>query len=127
MKRVISLLIVFLSLTVLFPSCYYDNVTDVYPYYPYAAPCDTTHVTYSQTIKPIMTANCNICHSTATASAGVITDTYEGLSPIAVSGSLWHAVNQDPGVSPMPQNGNRLSDCDLAKIKTWINAGAPNN
>jgi len=27
----------------------------------------------------------------------------------------------------MPQNGNKLSDCNITKIEKWITAGAPNN
>jgi hypothetical protein len=32
-----------------------------------------------------------------------------------------------PGFSPMPQNDNKLSECNIAKIKKWIATGAPNN
>ena len=124
MKKNAFLLLLLIPLTLLFHSCYYDNVTDLYPSF---VKCDTTNVTYSQTIVPIMTANCNVCHNTATASAGIITDTYAGLSAVAADGTLWKGVNQEPGISPMPKGGNRLSSCDLAKIKTWIDAGSQNN
>jgi len=57
----------------------------------------------------------------------VITDTYEGLSTQANNGNLWGAVNWENGYIPMPQGGGKLPACDLAKIKNWINQGAPNN
>jgi mono/diheme cytochrome c family protein len=124
MKKSAFLLLLLIPLAFLFPECYYDNVTDLYPAF---VKCDTTNVTYSQTIAPIMTANCNSCHNTATASAGIITDTWAGLSGPAADGTLWKGVDQQPGISPMPKGGSRLSSCDLSKIKTWIDAGAPNN
>jgi hypothetical protein len=124
MKKITFFFLSFITLTLLFPSCYYDNVTDLYPSF---VKCDTTNVTYSKTMVPIMTANCNICHNTATASGGIITDTYEGLSATAKDGSLWKGIDQQPGSNPMPKGGNRLSSCDLSMIKTWIDAGAPNN
>ena len=32
-------------------------------------------------------------------------------------GKLWAAVNHVTGFSPMPKNGNKLSDCELKQIK----------
>lgn len=105
-------------------SCYYDNETDLYPDF---AQCDTTNVTYSQSIAPIMSASCNSCHNTATASGGIITDTYAGVQSAAAGGLLWKAVNHESGVLPMPQGGGKLSSCNLQMISIWINAGMPNN
>lgn len=105
--------------------CYYDNEETLYP--AGTVTCDTSSVTYSLTIAPIMATNCNACHSSAIASAGVKTDNYAGLSIIALNGKLWGVVSHAPGFPPMPKNGTMLSSCDLAKINIWINAGAPNN
>lgn len=110
---------------VLFNSCYNDNEYDLYPYA--ATPCDSTNTTYSKTMTSIMTANCNVCHSTAIASGGVITDTWDGLSVVALNGKLWGGVSWASGYKNMPNGGTQLSSCDLAKIKNWINQGAPNN
>jgi hypothetical protein len=105
--------------------CYYDNEETLYP--AGSSTCDTTNVTYSLTISSIMSTNCNACHSSAIASAGVKTDNYAGLSIIALNGKLWGVVNHDAGYPPMPKNGTKLSNCDLSKINIWIKAGAPNN
>jgi hypothetical protein len=73
-----------------------------------------------------MVANCNLCHSTAVASGGIITDNYNGLSAIASNGSLWSSVTWT-GL-PMPKGAtDTISICDRTKIKKWIDAGAPNN
>ncbi len=105
-------------------SCYYDNEEYVYPN---PTACDTTNATYSLTVAPIMAANCNGCHSSNAPSAGIITDSYAGLQPIIADGKFRGAINHLPGFSSMPQGGNKLSTCDLAKIDAWLNAGAPNN
>jgi hypothetical protein len=106
-------------------SCYWDNEEDLYPFS--GTSCDTTHVTYSGTIAPIMNTYCNSCHNAATANGGVITDNWPALSTVANNGKLWNAVNWSDGVNNMPQGGTKLSDCNLAKINKWISDGAPDN
>ena len=104
--------------------CYYDNEEDLYPI---AMVCDTIYVTYSGTIAPIMANNCNTCHSSGAASGGIVTDNYDDLKINADNGRLWGAVNHDEGYVPMPQNGPKLNECNLAKIRIWIDEGALNN
>jgi cytochrome c553 len=74
-----------------------------------------------------MQTNCNTCHNTTTASGGWITDNYTNLKTIATNGKLYGAVSHASGFSFMPQNANKLNDCDIAKIKKWIDSGSPNN
>lgn len=106
-------------------SCYYDNEDDLYPYDPNTS-CDTLNIVYNTDIKPILENNgCVSCHSTAGPSGGVILDTYEQTKIVADNGRLFGSVNHDDGYSPMPQGGNKLSDCDLSKIQAWINDGSP--
>ena len=106
-------------------SCYNDNEYDLYPYP--TTSCDSTNVSYSKTIAVIMSDHCNVCHSASIANAGIVTDNYTTLDSIARTGLLWRAVNWEPGVVPMPEGGQKLSSCDLAKIRNWINNGSPNN
>lgn len=113
-------IVMFISLLV--TSCYYDNEEDLYP----MSGCDTANVKYTQTIAPIMQNRCNGCHATGN-QTGVVTETWEGLNAVAVDGRLWGAVNHESGYNPMPQNQDKLSDCDLSKISIWIEGGALNN
>lgn len=107
-------------------SCYYDKEDDLFPFT--KTTCDTTNVTYSQTIAPIMASNCNNCHNNSNNNGGVKTDTWDQLSIVAKDGRLSNAINWTYGGSKnMPSGGSKLSDCDLAKISAWINAGAPDN
>jgi hypothetical protein len=108
----------------LLPGCYYDNVEDLYPQTP---ACDTSNVTYSETIAPIMNNHCNSCHPTGGGAGGIVTDNWNDLSAAAANGVLWGAVNHEQGYEPMPLNAPKLGDCNLKKIKTWIDTGAPNN
>ncbi|MEI7490881.1 MAG: cytochrome c [Bacteroidota bacterium] len=125
MKKIINGIFILSAFLLLLSSCYNDNEYDLYPFS--AAQCDSTNVSYSKTIVPIVVANCNTCHSTSNPSGNVITETWSGLSLVANNGKLWGGVNWEPGFVTMPNLGTKLSACDLGKIKNWINQGAPNN
>jgi hypothetical protein len=124
MKRYLKLSAILIISAAITAGCAYHNEEDLYPEKP---ACDTTQVTYSATIAPIMTANCNVCHNTVTATGGIITDTHAGLKKTVDDQRLWGAVDHQQGFIPMPQDAGKLSDCNLAKIKKWIDNGAPNN
>ncbi|CAN5503474.1 hypothetical protein BH10BAC6_BH10BAC6_02760 [soil metagenome] len=81
--------------------------------------CDTTSVTYAD-IDKIMTTNCTGgCHS-GVAPSGGIDLTMESIVRLQVTvGNLIATVEQQPGVGPMPKGGAKLTDCDIARIRTW--------
>jgi len=108
MKKIYFLLLIVAGLFMA-TGCYYDN--EEYLYGNNTQPCDTSNVTYSAVVAPIMTANCNGCHSTASPSGNISTDNHTGLSTIALNA----------------KGGKKLTNCELAKIRIWIQAGAPNN
>lgn len=90
--------------------------------------CDSTNVTYTKSIRPIIQTNCLGCHSGgAAASGGLDYTNHASLASVARDGRLTGVLNHVSGFSPMPKGGNKLSDCNLALIKKWVNAGAPNN
>ena len=106
-------------------ACYYDKADIVYP--PSGA-CDSTNVTYSNTVVPILTSKCYACHSgTAAAGAGIKLDNYNSVLVQVNNGRLLGAIEQRAGYSPMPKGSAKLPECDIAKIRVWIRAGAPNN
>jgi hypothetical protein len=106
-------------------SCYYDNEVYLYGAGGSVA-CDTTNVTYSGTIAPLMSSNCNSCHNTTTGN-GVNTSDYTNLKLIVTNGKLVKSVNWTAGAIQMPLGGQKLSTCSLAKISKWVNNGALNN
>lgn len=103
--------------------CYNDKAEILYP----QTVCDTAAVTYSLSVVPVLSANCNSCHGGSTPSAGIKLDTYTGVKQQVDNGRLWGAVSQAASYSPMPKNASKLSTCNLEKIRLWIAAGAPNN
>ncbi len=92
-----------------------------------ASACDSTNVTYGVSIKNIITNKCQGCHSGGAPSGGIDLSTYNGVKTKVNDGRLWGAINHLPGYSPMPKNGQKLSDCEIGLFRKWINAGAPNN
>jgi hypothetical protein len=115
-------------MALLITSCYYDNEEYLYPNNGGITGCDTTNVTYSGTVAPILeTNNCNNCHNPASPSGGVIVNNYEDLITWVNNGRFLGSINHEPGFSPMPKGGNKLSNCNLLKIQKWIDDGAFNN
>jgi len=105
-------------------SCYYDNYEDLYGN---ANACDTSAVTFSQDIKVLIGQNCEGCHNGASASGGLNLAGHQNISSAALSGTIMDRVTRDAGDPLLMPPGQALSECDQAKLRTWINAGAPNN
>jgi mono/diheme cytochrome c family protein len=91
--------------------------------------CDTTAtIKYSTDVVNILKGSCYVCHAgNAAAGAGYILDTYSGVSLMVNNELLLKSITHSPGASPMPKGAPKLSDCNIAKIRTWIRNGAPNN
>lgn len=90
--------------------------------------CDTTNVSYSNQVVPILQNNCYQCHQGPGASSGVDFSNYGAFKGWAAStpyviGDLTAA----PGFTPMPYGMPRLSDCDINTIIAWIHQGTSNN
>jgi Planctomycete cytochrome C len=89
--------------------------------------CDSLNVSFSQTLNPILNTYCVGCHSGPAASGGVSLDAYSGVKTVAQSGKLYGVISWETGFPQMPQGGNQLDACTIAKFKSWIDAGAPEN
>lgn len=124
MKRLLILFLVVLT------ACYYDNEEELYP--EDSTTCDTANVTFSGTVFPIIQDNCIICHSGSAPQGNVLLEDHASISaagqvPAGQYGSLYGAISHASGNSPMPKNGTKLSDCNIRKIKIWIDAATPDN
>lgn len=89
--------------------------------------CDTSDVSFSGDIFPIIDLNCQGCHSGNNPSAGLELLDYMDISAIAINGNLYSSITGTNGFEQMPFNANPLSSCDIDKIEIWINDGAPDN
>ena len=87
--------------------------------------CDTTKVTYTAFIQPLMAGKCQGCHGLSNPGGGIKLTTYAEVKASAQTGLFYGSIAYATGVSPMPQGGTRLSNCQTSKVKAWINAGMP--
>ncbi|MGZ3901117.1 MAG: hypothetical protein ACXVO9_01735 [Bacteroidia bacterium] len=86
-------------------------------------PCDTTNITFSNTVFPILQNSCIGCHSTQ----APIIQIYADVKTLVDNGKLLCTINHNTGCSPMPKNSAQLSACKIKQITKWVLAGAPNN
>lgn len=121
MKKLIFTIIVISLLN----SCYYDSKEDLYQFI--TENCDLVEVSYSNDIVPVLQAQCYSCHSVNNPEGGVILDSYDQTIISVNNGSLFGSMNHDAGYSIMPPSGQKVSQCDLDKLKLWIDNGALNN
>jgi hypothetical protein len=90
--------------------------------------CDTSNMKFAANIKPILSANCYSCHSNANfAVSGVKLEDYDDVKNRADDGKLIGVITHAAGYPPMPQGGAKLSECNINKIRSWIDHGALNN
>jgi hypothetical protein len=91
------------------------------------SPCDTSNVTFAQTIKPILDNNCVGCHGGTAPQGGISLHNYSAVRVEALNGRLLGSVNHQTGYYPMPKDAAKLSDCNINQIKIWIDEGIQNN
>lgn len=130
MYKILTSLLMISLVTGLVTSCYYDKEEELYA--DYLAQCDTSAVTFSGNVLPVLNASCVTCHSESSAPAlgnGYVLESWETVRefetkfPGTLVGSLQHAA----GYAPMPKNGRKLTSCTIKKLEVWIKAGMPEN
>jgi hypothetical protein len=126
MKRPFQFFVTLVTILVFTISCYYDNEEALYP--SLSSSCDTTNVTFSGKIVPMMENSCLSCHSNATAASAGNNIRLENYADIkAQTASVSGAIHQTGNLSPMPKNGGKLNACLLNQFDIWIRNGALNN
>lgn len=126
MKIILSILITICVFTV--NSCYYDKADLLYGG-ANSGPCtDTTGVvSYSQKVVPMLQQYCYSCHTGSFPSGNQLMGTYAADKAMAQNGKLYGTINYSSGFSPMPKGMPKMSNCQIAVIKKWIDAGLLNN
>jgi mono/diheme cytochrome c family protein len=105
-------------------SCAYHNEEELYP--DALAGCDTSKVTYSGTVMPILRANCLDCHGTSGyefSGGGVNLEDFNSFKARIEEGAVMGAVTHSRGYSPMPKSGGKLDTCSIKKVQIWIDNG----
>ena len=114
----------FLALTIaLMQGCSYDVESELYP----NLECDSTHVTFSGRIKPLIENQCESCHSGTSPSGGLLLAGHEAISDAALAGSLLARISLEEGNPLLMPPSGALGACDIAAISQWIDDGAPAN
>ena len=87
--------------------------------------CDTTDVTFSKNVLPILQSYCYACHSDKNVafSSGISLDGYNNTKGWADAGYLIGDVRHDAGFLGMPYGKPKLSACEINTIVAWVNQG----
>ena len=122
MKSILSLSLAFSVIVIGSTGCYYDVDEELNPEL-----CDTTAMNYQKISAVFQQGTCLSCHSGANADAGLDLSTYAGASQYLNSSSstLIDRITVGNTGAIMPPSGTKLNDCNVSKIRTWINAGFP--
>ena len=119
MKKIIIYLLLILS-----SSCYYDAADLLYPA---SGVCDTTATSYSLKVVPLLQQQCYSCHLNASTGGGIMMGTYTADKTLATNGKLYGSSSHTAGYSAMPTGTAKMTTCQIAIIKQWIDAGIPAN
>jgi hypothetical protein len=118
-------LLLFVLLAGLIQGCYYDKKETLYPPMGMGIACDTTAITFSGKIQPVLNAACIGCHNANNASGGHNLSTHAGV--LASGSRLLGSVKHSSGYSAMPKNAPKLNDCQILIIEMWLQNGSLNN
>ncbi len=86
-----------------------------------------TPVSFTSIVFPVIDKYCKGCHSGNNPWGGIFLRDYEEIKVMADNGRLVEVISHDFGVPPMPKDQDRLLQCDIDKIRMWVEEGAPNN
>jgi len=98
-------------------SCYNDKRENLNPQLPASdntSTCDTTAVTYTKDIQPILNSSCTGCHGSGSQ--------YPLNTYAAAKAENDKSITKTANGS-MPQGSSPLSDCKVNKFRAWKNQG----
>lgn len=125
MKGLFSAIVTFVTILIIASSCYYDNEETLYPN---ITPCDTANVTFSGSVRILLSNNCLSCHSNSQAAANGNNIRLELHSDVAaMAATIEGAINHLPQYSHMPKNGRKLEACLIRQFEIWRQKGSPND
>ena len=78
-------------------------------------------------VVPLLQQYCYSCHTGSFPSGNQLMGTYTADKAMALNGKLYGTIAHAAGYSPMPQGMAKLSNCQIAVIKKWIDSGTLNN
>ena len=115
--------ILYITLGIMVTSCAYNDEETLYP----PEVCDTSQVTYTLVVAPIIQNRCFDCHDQEAAVSGIPLEGYDNLKSMVDANRLIGALRHQTGFSAMPKDRPSLPECEILKIEKWVDDGAPNN
>ena len=112
-----------IGIALLLVACEAENIEDLFE----GVECRTENVGFAADVKPVLETHCLNCHNALAALGGVILQTHEDVKFWVDNGRLLGSIQHLPGFSPMPQIGEKLDECSIEQIESWIADGAPDN
>ena len=93
--------------------------------------CEPEKASFSTDILPIIRNRCTSCHGGSNPEYGLNYETHGGILVSVIAGKpessdIYKTITYALG-SGMPKNQEKLSDCDIQKIRNWILNGAKND
>jgi len=79
---------------------------------------------YSLDVRPILDARCIKCHNENNPPKGYNLKLYTDVNRAAQGNLLFNVVNHTAGFAQMPYGEAKLLQCDIDKIRKWIENGA---
>jgi hypothetical protein len=128
-----GILLVLFAVASYLSACSYTNSADT------LTPCNLpATVSYQFDVLPILKQQCYRCHSAdkykVLTSNTLNMEDFASLKYYATPANgrnnvsyLVGNIRHDDGFVKMPYDGGKLSDCNIALIKAWVDAGAPSN
>jgi hypothetical protein len=90
--------------------------------------CNTENITYQDSISKILSNyRCISCHNASYSGGGIRLDDYFYLKQAVDAGSFLGSIEHDNDFRPMPFGEPKMNQCDIDRIKGWIDEGALNN
>jgi hypothetical protein len=108
-------------------SCYYDKEELLYGQSNATCADTAATVSYAQKVVPLFQQYCYSCHSGNFPSGNISMGSYTLDKVIAQNGKLMGSINHASGFSPMPKGMSKLTACQIASVKKWIDTNMPNN
>lgn len=87
--------------------------------------CDPMDARYSTFVQPLIQAKCQGCHSGNNPQGGIKLSNYAEVKAVALNSKLYASLVRSSNW--MPLGGAKLDDCNLQRIQTWVQSGAPEN
>jgi uncharacterized membrane protein len=123
MKKLLAYTLALSAMVYALSGCLSDKVVE--PAVPEV--CDSSLVTYTAKVAPLLQARCNSCHSEAvfrSLGGRIALYDYETAQSSFQGPRFFCAIRQQGGdCQAMPRGSAKLSDCEINMLQAWVDSG----